>query len=269
MGTIAARASGVMALVAVLSLAACGGPVATPSPTPAETPTPQSAATPTPTSSPPPPAATATPSPPGSPTPGVSSPAQAAAVVLASNPLFAGVGPLNPELIGQCCWYEALETGDGFEVTIELGWGDCPSGYIDRHRWLFEVGRDGSVHLLDERGSTVDETQLPQPGNGPARLVISLVAGPVCPVETDPLDPACAPRPVTGAEVLVRTPFGEEINRATSDDDGVVDVPLGGGAYIIEALSVDGLLGTPEAVAVSVHSGGEAYLFLLYDTGIR
>ncbi|HET8571999.1 MAG TPA: hypothetical protein VFN14_08925, partial [Candidatus Limnocylindria bacterium] len=41
------------------------------------------------------------------------------------------------------------------------------------------------------------------PAAGTGRLEVHAVAGPVCPVETQPPDPGCTPRPVAGATVLV------------------------------------------------------------------
>ena len=51
-------------------------------------------------------------------------------------------------------------------------------------------------------------------------------AGPVCPVERIPPDPACAPRPVAGAVVVVRDGTGREVARATTAADGRFLVPV-------------------------------------------
>ncbi|HUG47408.1 MAG TPA: hypothetical protein VMP67_03245 [Candidatus Limnocylindria bacterium] len=199
----------------------------------------------------------------------VSSAAQAAALVLASEPLFAGIGPLNPQLLGQCCWYEANEAGDAFEVNVELGWGDCQAGCIERHRWQYAVGREGTIALIDESGPQVPDEARPRPGTGPAHVLLSLRAGPTCPVETEPPDPACAPRPVAGAQVVVRTPTGGEAGRGKSDAEGMLALQLPAGAYYLEPQPAEGLLGTAPAVAFSATEGSETRLMLLYDTGIR
>src|SRR5688500_11830804 len=107
-------------LALVASIAACTSatsPSATPglpSPTPGSTPAP--AVTPQPT-----PAPTAQAG-------QVTSAAQAAALVFASNPLFSSMIPLQPELIGQSAWYEASQTADGFSVVVTMGSGDCQAG---------------------------------------------------------------------------------------------------------------------------------------------
>lgn len=107
-------------------------------------------------------AATASEAPPGSPAPSgaptsgpVGSEEEAAEAVRATSPLFASIGPLDPDLIGQAHWWEAVETDDGWEVIVRVGWGDCPAGCISEHVWTYEVGRDGRVALVGESGEPV------------------------------------------------------------------------------------------------------------------
>jgi ABC-type transport system substrate-binding protein len=85
----------------------------------------------------------------------VTTPEEAAEEVMILDPRFAGLGPKDSNLIGACCFYEATTTADGFQVNIELGWGDCPAGCINRHRWVYAVGRDGTTTLLSETGDPV------------------------------------------------------------------------------------------------------------------
>jgi hypothetical protein len=91
----------------------------------------------------------------------VGNPDEAAQRVIALDPRFTGLKPKNPDLIGGCCFYEAATTPEGFQVTVELGWGDCPAGCINRHRWTYAVARDGTTTLLSETGQ-------PVPSNFPA-----------------------------------------------------------------------------------------------------
>ena len=91
----------------------------------------------------------------------VTSPDEAAQRVIALDPHFTGLQPKNPDLIGACCFYEATTTADGYQVNIELGWGDCPAGCINRHRWSYSVAPDGSTTLLSDTGE-------PVPSNFPA-----------------------------------------------------------------------------------------------------
>jgi hypothetical protein len=85
----------------------------------------------------------------------ITSPDEAAQLVLALDPHFTGLKPKNPDLIGECCFYEATTTADGYQVNVELGWGDCPAGCINRHRWSYTVSRDGTTTLVSETGEPV------------------------------------------------------------------------------------------------------------------
>jgi hypothetical protein len=198
----------------------------------------------------------------------VTSPAQAAAIVFAANPQFTGITPMQPDLIGQSAWYEAAQVGDGFSVVVTVGSGDCMAGCIDRRTWTYLVASDGSVELVSEEG---DEVEMPGGGggSGPATIEARLIAGPVCPVEQNPPDPNCAPRPVANADVVLRDPTGAEVARGVSDADGLVAFSVPAGAYYVEPGPVVGLMGQAEAVAVAVPAGGSGRVVLAYDTGIR
>jgi Carboxypeptidase regulatory-like domain len=97
-----------------------------------------------------------------------------------------------------------------------------------------------------------------------------VVAGPTCPVVTDPPDPDCADRPVAGAVLLVLDADGDESARVTSAADGTFSVALAPGRYRIVPQPVEGLMGTASELDVTVGMGepmGE--LTIAYDTGIR
>lgn len=93
-------------------------------------------------------------------------------------------------------------------------------------------------------------------------------AGPVCPVETNPPDPACAPRPVAGAVVVAVAESGDRVE-TTTGPDGRFSFDLAAGRYQIAARPVEGLMGTPEPVEVEAASGSIDVGVLMYDTGIR
>jgi len=80
---------------------------------------------------------------------------RAAGAVLATDPLFTNLEPFNAELIGQCCFYTVRQTPDGWAVTVEIGWGDCPAGCIEKHRWTFTVDKAGTVAKTGETGPAV------------------------------------------------------------------------------------------------------------------
>lgn len=120
-------------LVLATAIAACG-PAASPTPSPA----PSIRPTPTPIAA------------------RVATPADAAALVIATNPLFAGAIPLTPDVIGASKWWEATPlAGGGYTVVLTVGWGDCPSGCISRHVWTFDVKADGTLTPVSETGEPV------------------------------------------------------------------------------------------------------------------
>jgi len=187
--------------------------------------------------------------------------AEAAGLALAEQPRFAGIGPLDENLIGQASWYQVAESSDGWQVLIRIGWGDCPAECINEHRWTYSVGREGRVELVSEDGDALPDVT-------GVRGTVS--AGPTCPVVTDPPDPACADRPVAGAVLVFTNAAGVEVERTTSGDDGSFSVELAPGSYRVVAQPVDGLMGTPGPIDVEVEAGQPmAELIVSYDTGIR
>jgi hypothetical protein len=217
------------------------------------------------------PSSSAGPSPSAVPTaPTVDSPAAAAAVVIASDTRFAKLTPQNPNLIGQCCFYTATQTGAAYAVTIEIGWGDCPAGCISRHHWFYSVAADGTFHLDREDGPPVP-AGVPDLGDGTTDGQIGIrglaTAGPVCPV-VRPNDPACADRPVAGATVHVIDETGTEVATLETDATGAFRVTLPPGRYRLVSDPVQGLMGTAQPVDVTVGTT-LAQVTLLYDTGIR
>jgi hypothetical protein len=100
---------------------------------------------------------------------------------------------------------------------------------------------------------------------------VEALAGPTCPVETDPPDPECAPRPVANALVLVQPADGRDIVAAqgSTDANGHVRLELPPGDYLVIGAAVEGLMGTPQPIPVSVTAGRVTSVELAYDTGIR
>jgi hypothetical protein len=110
----------------------------------------------------------------------------------------------------------------------------------------------------------------PAPPVDEATLHVIAVAGPTCPVVSDPPDPECADRPVDGAEIIVQRADGEEVARMTTDADGQALLAVESGSYILVPQPVEGLLGTAASVEVTVREGAETDpVTIAYDTGIR
>lgn len=94
-------------------------------------------------------------------------------------------------------------------------------------------------------------------------------AGPVCPVERNPPDPSCAPRPVAGATIVIRDGSGSQVAVAISGQDGSYFVALPPGEYVVDPQPVQGLLGTAAQEPAHVDAGAVTDVPLEYDTGIR
>jgi hypothetical protein len=109
------------------------------------------------------------------------------------------------------------------------------------------------------------------PGSGDASTGIggTVTAGPVCPVERNPPDPGCAPRPVAGATIVIRDGSGAQVAAAISGADGAFFVSLSPGDYVVDPRPVQGLLGTAAQQPASVTAGAVTVVQLDYDTGIR
>lgn len=94
------------------------------------------------------------------------------------------------------------------------------------------------------------------------------LAGPVCPVETNPPDPSCAPRPVVDGTVLAVSDSGEVVDSRT-EADGRFSFLLPPGRYQIIAQPVEGLMSAPQPFDVEVLAEPVDLGVLMYDTGIR
>ena len=187
--------------------------------------------------------------------------AEAARLALAQQARFQGIEPFDSNMIGQATWYTVKAAKDGWEVMIRIGWGDCPAGCINEHRWTYAVGRDGAVALSREEGAALP---------GATGVGGQVTAGPTCPVVRNPPDPACADRPVVGAVLVVSDAAGKEVARVTSGAGGAFAVELAPGSYRLKAEPHGGLMGTPAPIDFVVVAGQPAtVLQVSYDTGIR
>jgi hypothetical protein len=200
----------------------------------------------------------------------------AAALVIASDQRFNGVVKQDPALIGACCTYQAApSTGGAFAVTIEIGWGDCPAGCINRHHWFYVVASDGTVALQREDGPPLPAGIGASGGTGGGSGVLpggpgiagQAVAGPTCPV-VRPGDSNCNDRPVAGATILIRDAGGTVVAQLKTDGNGRFQVVLPPGSYRIEPQPVTGLMGTARPIDVTVGSAFET-VNVAYETGIR
>jgi hypothetical protein len=99
---------------------------------------------------------------------------------------------------------------------------------------------------------------------------IHVQAGPVCPVERIPPDPACADRSVAGAEMVVTDASGQRIASGRSNASGDLTVSLAPGSYTLTPQPVSGVMGTAAPMGITVVAGASpAAIVVIYDTGIR
>lgn len=106
---------------------------------------------------------------------------------------------------------------------------------------------------------------------GTGVIRIEVVAGPVCPVERVPPDPDCEPRPVGGARIFIQPADGRDIlvGEATTDAEGNATIRVQPGDYLVVGSDVEGLMGQPDPMTVTVVGGQTVPITLTYDTGIR
>ena len=151
MSRLTRRSSLPVVLLVGLLVAACTGTTASTSPS-------QAAATPSAQAS----ESAGVSSPSSAPSGGApTTPEAAAALVIAQNQDFLGFEAKNPDMIGQCCWWEVTQSSDGYRVVVHAGWGDCPSGCINEHEWIYNVSPTGEVALLEETGDPVPAGGIP------------------------------------------------------------------------------------------------------------
>ncbi|TPW14193.1 MAG: hypothetical protein FD127_1578 [Acidimicrobiaceae bacterium] len=95
-----------------------------------------------------------------------------------------------------------------------------------------------------------------------------VLAGPTCPVEQTPPDPECADQPVPAAVIVVTRGDGDLVGEVVTDPTGRFTIRMPGGTYTLTPQPVDGLMGTPPPLIVTVDRA-VAGLDFAYDTGIR
>ena len=178
------------------------------------------------------------------------------------------MGPLRPDVIGQSDWYEASADATGYTVTVTVGAGDCQAGCIEKHTWTYHVDVAGTVVLVAEQGDDIGFPHATGTAD-PVTLNVALVAGPTCPVERNPPDPNCAPRPVANTEIDIFDIGGNMVASGVSGADGLATAQLPPGAYYVVVPAVAGLMGQADPLAFAAVGGDNVRLTFTYDTGIR
>ena len=123
-----------------------------------------------------------------------------------------------------------------------------------------------STTTVDQIGPT-DTTEPPPSEIG--FIEGTVTAGPHCPVQQNPPDPACDDQPVAGATILVTRPDSATVIRLLTDRLGRFTTALEPGDYVVEPQPLEGLLGTPGPEEVRIEVESTAVVDFTYDTGIR
>ncbi len=171
-----------------------------------------------------------------------------------------GDTPADPEPITIADAFDviaaAINAGTEVQVTYDAEYGHPLDVVIDPAAVAVDGGLAFSITKLTplERLGFIRGTAL---------------AGPQCPVLRDPPDPACEAKPVVGAAISITQPPSEVVIPVTTGEGGGFFIALEPGVYVVTAHAVEGLLGTPVPVEVTVAAAGTTEIELAYDTGIR
>lgn len=96
-----------------------------------------------------------------------------------------------------------------------------------------------------------------------------VTAGPTCPTQADPPDPACAPRPVPSARITaINAKTGSQTSTVT-DAEGRFSLEIQAGTVQLSGAPVEGLMGVPDPVEITALAGEQHNIDLVYDTGVR
>jgi hypothetical protein len=180
------------------------------------------------------------------------------------------------------------------QPTITPGGADCVAGPGSGCGTVVAsfVGlAPGDAELLADRGHCVDPVCAPADAHwrlavhvapeGAATTTTALAFGsevrgtvlfsPVCPVETDPPDPACSPRPGPATVELAR-PDGIVVAQARAGDDGEFSLTVPPGDYTVLAFGPNSAVGggcEPDPAEVTLEPDTSTTVTVNCDTGIR
>ena len=100
-------------------------------------------------------------------------------------------------------------------------------------------------------------------------LVVKVRLGDICPHDTVPPSPECAPQPLAGARLRLVAASGHAVSAGKSGADGKVRLRARPGAYTLVAKPVPGVRITPEPQAVTLARGVKRSRVVTYFTGMQ
>jgi hypothetical protein len=170
--------------------------------------------------------------------------------------------------------FVAVALGDAELQADRAACAEPACAPTDAHwRLLVHVVAPGAGSTATTTATTTTTTTaiaaLEVPGSSEVRGTV--LFSPVCPVERDPPDPACAPRPGPATVQLSRTDgigFAEE----QAGDDGRFSLTVPPGVYSVHAFGAASGVGggcQPDPAEVTLEPGTSTTVTVSCDTGIR
>lgn len=124
--------------------------------------------------------------------------------------------------------------------------------------------------------ATSTSAKKPAPKPAPSPIAVSsgiqgsVLISPVCPVETYPPDPSCAPKPYATKLVVTISGQSRIVKEFSSDAKGAFKIDVPPGEYDIHSASVSELGGgCAVGNTVKVHQGNYTQVTINCDSGIR
>ena len=100
-------------------------------------------------------------------------------------------------------------------------------------------------------------------------LVVKVRLGDICPHDTVPPSPECAPKPLAGVRLRLVDASGRTVSAGKSRANGKVRLSARAGVYTLVAKPVEGVRITPKPQGVTLTRGVKQSLVLTYFTGIQ
>jgi hypothetical protein len=162
--------------------------------------------------------------------------------------------PLQGDGTGQSGWYETTWSTDITEITVKIGigWGACPTGCANTHRWFYVFDGKAQLTQTTEFGPQPIPSVAPTGQGGPIEAL--MVLGSPCPLVPPAGAAPCFNRPLAGASLHVRSLDNPTDLGFVANASGIVELNLAPGLYLMNANPPNGAK-TPRAEPVLVVVG--------------
>jgi hypothetical protein len=188
------------------------------------------------------------------------------AIVPVDQPTVTPGGPDCIEGPGSGCGtvvasFVGLGLGDAELLADRVACVEPACGEADAH-WRLQV------HVVDEATANATTTVTVALGSEVRGTVLF---SPICPVETDPPDPSCAPQPGPATIELAR-PDGIVVAQDQAGDDGEFSLSVPPGVYTVLTFGPDSAVGggcVADPAEVALEPETSTTITVTCDTGIR